>query len=105
MIKTIYIKEFTYKKEKYKFIKPLRIIFHNFLALDCKTQHGEMSIPDTIDGYTQYEPFSEDPKEMEKEAKNYLKTVWEDFVLKQPNQLKNLEEINYRKSWINLLKK
>ena len=41
MIKTIYLKEFTYKKEKYKFKKPLRVTINNFMDFnDCKIQHG-----------------------------------------------------------------
>ena len=104
MIKTIYIKDFTYKKEKYKFIKPLRVVFNNFLDMDCKTQHGEMSIPEVLGGYTQKDPFPEDPKEMEKEAKDYLKTVWDEFLLKKPNELHDTAEIKYRQAWIDLLK-
>ena len=105
MIKTIYLKDFTYKKEKYKFKKPLRVTINNFLDFnDCKIQHGEMSIPEVLGGYTQKEPFPEDPKEIEKEVKKYLKTVWDEFLLKQPGQLRDEAEIEYRQAWIDLLK-
>ena len=104
MIKTIYIKDFTYKKEKYKFIKPLRIVFNNFLAQDLKTQHGEMTIPETLGGYTQKDPFPEDQKELEKIAKDYLKTVWDEFLLKKDIDFKDLADVEYRHSWISLLK-
>ena len=104
MIKTIYIKEFTYKKEKYKFIKPLRIVFHNFLTQDCTKTCGELSIPEVLAGYTRSEPFNiEDEKELEKEYKAYLKTVWDEYLLN--TNLTDEYDKQYRENWINLLKK
>ena len=104
MIKTIYIKDFTYKKEKYKFIKPLRVVFNNFLAQDLTTPHGEISIPEVLGGYTQKDPFPEDPKELERIAKEYLKTVWDEFLLKKDTEFTDLADIEYRHSWISILK-
>ena len=104
MIKTIYIREFMYKKEKYRFKKPLHVVFNNFLASDCKTQHGELAIPEVYGGYSQKDPFPEDPKEMEKVAKDYLKTVWDEYLLKEDKDFTELADIKYRHAWINLLR-
>lgn len=99
-VKTFYIKDFTYKGKVYRFKQPLKVRIENFLCSDYKTIGGEMYIAETLGGYTTQEPFSKTP---EKEIKGYLKTVWEDYLMKEDKDL-SIEDREYKHKWIDLLK-
>lgn len=95
-----YLKDYSYKGKKYKFKSPLRVTINNFLGLDGKTMHGEMVIPEVLGGYTRTEPFN-DP---EKEIKEYIKTVFEDYLTKEDSKLDEYE-LQYKRDWIDLFLK
>lgn len=94
-----YLKDFTHKGTKYKFKKPLRVRICNFYALDGKTIHGELEIPEVLGGYTRTEPFN-DP---DKEIREYVKSEFDTYVLKEDKDLTE-DEREYKYSWIDLLK-
>lgn len=95
-----YFKDISYKGKKYKFKNPLKVIINNFLTLDGKRTCGEMYIPEVLGGYTRSEPFN-DP---EKEIKDYIKTVFDEFLTKDDNTL-NEYDLQYKKDWLNLFLK
>ncbi len=98
MIKTIKIKDITYKGRKYKFLTPLSVRFEEFLLSDYKTKAWEMYIEETLDGFTRREPVVD----MEKEAKNYIKNVFDNYLTKEDNELSCPEDILYKHHWISL---
>lgn len=101
MFRTISIKEFPYKGKKYRFKEPLKARFESSLAQDFKTMVYEMYIEKIPDGFTRREPFDED---LTKELKTFIKRVFDDYVMKEDNEIGNLYDIEYKHKWISLLK-
>ena len=99
--KTYYLKEITHKGESYKFAKPLRVKIDNFLSQDLKNVYGELNVIDLIDGYTQSQPFPDDPMP---DIRNFIKKFIDEVILPSPNTLKE-GELEYRVRFIDLLKK
>jgi hypothetical protein len=99
MIKSHYLKDFTYKGKKYSFIKPLRVRIESFICADFKTTGWELSIPDLCDGFTRLEPIVDE----EKEIKKYIKSVFDDYLFKEDRYLDEYE-LEYKKSWIKMIK-
>ena len=100
-VKTHYLKEITYKGTTYKFAKPLRVRIDNFPSQDLKSIFGELNVIDLIEGYTQNEPFPDDPMP---NIKAFIKKFIDEVIIPQPNLLKE-GELEYRIRFINLLKK
>lgn len=100
MIKTISLKDVTYKGKKYKFITPLKVRFEEFFLMDFKSKAWEMYIAETLDGFTRKEPVVD----FEKEARNYIKKVFDDFLTKPDEELHNNDDILYKHHWISLFK-
>ena len=101
MFRTISIKELTYKGKKYKFIEPLKARFESSLAGDNKTMVYEMYIECIPDGFTRREPFDED---LTKELKNFVKSVFDEYLTKTDEDMTCKEDILYRHQWISLFK-
>ena len=101
MFRTISIKDITYNGKKYKFIEPLKAKFESSLAGDNKTMVYEMYIEKIPDGFTRREPFNED---LTKELKNFIKTVFDDYLTKTDEDMTCKEDILYRHQWISLFK-
>lgn len=96
-MKTYPIKKFKYKNTTYKFKIPLKIIIDNFLCYDLKTVKGELSIPSIRDGYT-----CNEIKNPEKEIKNYLTYIFDEFLSKSDDELSN-GDLDYKNRFIELL--
>lgn len=99
MIKSHYIKDFTYKGKKYKFLTPLRVRIESFLCSDFKTTGWELSIPSIFDGFTRLEPIVDEDKEIKK----FIKSVFDDYLFKDDNELDKYEQ-EYKHKWIKLFK-
>lgn len=99
--KTYYLKEITHKGNTYKFQKPLRVRIDNFLSQDLKNVYGEMNVVDLIDGYTQNQPFPDDPMP---DIKAFIRKFIDEIMIPEPNQLKD-GELEYRVRFWDLLKK
>lgn len=93
-----HIKDITHKGIKYKFKKPLRVKITNFISFNGKQLHGEMHITDVDDGYTRIEPFNNP----EKEIKDYIRTVFNDYLFKKDEELDEYTR-KYKHDWINLI--
>lgn len=96
-MKTYTIKKFKYKDKTFKFKEPLKITIDNFLCYDLKTKAGELSIPIIKDGYTVKEI-----KNPEKEIKNYLTYVFDEFLSKSDESLSK-SDLDYKNRFINLI--
>lgn len=92
------LKKFLYKKKTYKFKEPLKIYINDVLANDCKTVFSEFSIPCINDGYSTKEPI----KDHDKEIKNYLNYVFDEFLIKSDEELSNGDK-EYKKKFLNLI--
>ena len=101
MFKTISIKEITYKGKKYKFIEPLKAKFESSLAGDNKTMVYEMYIECIPDGFTRKEPFNDD---LTKELKEFVKSVFDNYLTKKDEDMSCNEDKLYRHQWISLFK-
>jgi len=98
MIKSHYIKDFTYKGKKYKFIQPLRIRIESFICSDYKTTGWELSVPQVCDGFTRLEPIIDEDKEIKK----YIKSIFDDYLFKDENKLDEYEK-KFKQEWIKLI--
>lgn len=96
-MKTYTIKKFKYKDKTFKFKEPLKITIDNFLCYDLKTKAGELSIPIIKDGYT-----GKEIKNPEKEIKNYLTYVFDEFLSKSDESLSK-SDLDYKNRFINLI--
>ncbi len=101
MYKTISIKDITYKGKKYKFIEPLKAKFESSLAGDNKTMVYEMYIECIPDGFTTIKPFNDD---LTKELKDFVKSVFDNYLTKKDEDMSCREDILYRHQWISLFK-
>jgi len=101
MFRTISIKEFPYKGKKYRFKEPLKARFESSLAQDFKTMVYEMYIEKIPDGFTRREPFDED---LTKELKNFVKSVFDNYLVKKDEDMANKDDVLYRHQWISLFK-
>lgn len=99
MIKSHYLKEFTYKGKKYKFISPLRVRIESFLCSDLKTTAWELSVPELNDGFTRLEPIVDEDKEIKK----FIKSIFDEYLFKDDKDLDEYE-IKYKHDWIKLFK-
>ena len=97
MRSTHYVKKFKFKDKNFKFKEPLKIIIDNFLAYDLKTVGGELSIPVINDGYT-----GKEIKNPDKEIKNYLTYVFEEYLSKKDEELAP-DDLEYKKRFMNLI--
>lgn len=96
-MKTYTYKKFKYKDKTYKFKDPLKVTINNFLCYDLKTIAGELCIPSINDGYT-----GKEIKNPEKEIKQYLTYVFDEFLSKSDEELSEGDK-NYKKRFINLI--
>lgn len=100
MIKTISLKDVIYKGKKYKFINPLKVRFEEFFLMDYKSTAWEMYIAETLDGFTRREPVTD----FEKEARDYIKNVFDEYLTKPDEELSCKEDVDYKHHWISLFK-
>lgn len=91
------IKKFIYKRKTYKFKEPLKIYINDFLANDLKTKFSEFSIPSINDGYS-----SKPIVDHEKEIKNYLTYVFDEFLSKTDEELTDGDR-KYKNKFMNLI--
>lgn len=95
MIKSIRIKDFTYKGKKYKFKESLKCRVESYLLNDGKTFGWELCIEAIPDGFTRYEPI----EDIEKEVKKFIKEVFDNYLTKDDKELSSDDRM-YKKMWI-----
>lgn len=91
------VKKFKFLDKTYKFKTPLKIVIDNFFCHDLKTIKGELSIPSITDGYT-----GEEIKNPDKEIKNYLNYVFENYLSKKDEELDTSDNA-YKNKWLGLI--